>query len=45
MEKNYISEWQQTHFYVDLVNRTYGVVINIKDIDKKNRMLYIKIVE
>lgn len=39
MEKNFISENNQTHFYVDLVNKTYGVCINIKDLSKKDEII------
>lgn len=39
MEKNFISESQKTYFYVDLVNKTYGVCINIKDLVKKDEII------
>lgn len=39
MEKNYISQIEETHFYVDLVNKTYGVCINEKDIDSKDEII------
>lgn len=39
MEKNYISEYESTHFYISLVNKTYGVCINIKDIDKTEEII------
>ncbi|MBP3463772.1 MAG: hypothetical protein J6K45_04750 [Clostridia bacterium] len=39
MEINFISKYQTTSFYVNLVNHTYGVYINIKDIDKKDEII------
>lgn len=39
MEQNFISQYQATGFYVNLVNHTYGVYINIKDIDKKDEII------
>lgn len=39
MEKNYISEYEQTHFYVSLINKTYGVCINIKDLDRAEEII------
>lgn len=39
MEKNFISEFQKTYFYVDLKQKQYGVCINIKDIDKKDEIM------
>ena len=39
MEKNFISEWQQTRFYLNLESRTYGVCINIKDIDRADEII------
>lgn len=39
MEKNFISESQKTYFYVDLVNKTYGVYINIKDLVRKDEII------
>ena len=34
MEKNFISEYQATCFYVNIPSKQYGVCINIKDIDR-----------
>lgn len=31
MKKNYISQYMDTHFYINLGNHTYGVCVNIKD--------------
>lgn len=31
MEKNYIGWTGNTHFYIDLINKEYGVRINPKD--------------
>lgn len=39
MEFNYISELKTTCFYVDLENKTYGVYINIKDIDRAQEII------
>lgn len=39
MEKNYISEWQPTGFYVNLESKIYGVCINIKDKDKAEEII------
>lgn len=39
MEQNFISQWQATGFYVNLESRTYGVCINIKDIDRKDEII------
>ena len=39
MENNFISEWQQTCFYVNLESKIYGVCINIKDIDKSEELI------
>lgn len=39
MEKNYISETQGTYFYVDIVEKKYGVVININDIDRVDEII------
>ncbi len=38
MEKNYISEHIETCFYVDWINKTYGVYINIKDLEKSEEI-------
>lgn len=34
MEKNFISMYQPTCFYVNLPEKQYGVCVNIKDKDK-----------
>ena len=39
MEKNYISENLETHFYVNLVDKTYGVCINVKDKDNAQEII------
>lgn len=39
MEQNFISQYQATGFYVNLESHTYGVCINIKDIDRKNEII------
>lgn len=39
MEKNFVSEYQSTCFYVNLTARQYGVCINIKDIDKREEIM------
>lgn len=31
MEKNYINWQGNTHFYVDLVNKEYGVIVSTED--------------
>lgn len=39
MEKNFISEYQPTCFYVNMPARQYGVCVNIKDIDKAEEII------
>jgi len=39
MEKNYISETQGTYFYVDIVEKEYGVIININDINRVDEII------
>lgn len=39
MEENYISKYEKTHFYVNIVNRIYGVCINIDDTDKAEQII------
>lgn len=39
MENNFISATMNTGFYVNLENKTYGVCINIKDIDKRKELI------
>lgn len=39
MERNFISQWQATGFYVNLESHIYGVCINISDIDRKDEII------
>ena len=39
MEKNFISEYQPTCFYVNMPEKQYGVCVNIKDIDKAQEII------
>lgn len=39
MEKNFISQYQATYFYVNLPAKQYGVCINIKDLDKAEEII------
>ena len=39
MEKNYISEYKKTCFYIDLLSKTYGVCINIKDKERAEEII------
>lgn len=39
MEKNYIGYEGETHFYIDLVNKEYGVKINQKDLSKSDEII------
>lgn len=39
MQKDYISETQGTYFYVDIVEKKYGVIINRMDIDKIDEIM------
>ena len=39
MEVNYISEWRKTCFYIDFERKTYGICINIKDIDSAEEII------
>ena len=39
MEKNFISQYQATCFYVNLPAKQYGVCVNIKDIDKADEII------
>ena len=39
MEKNYISEYKQTHFYINSINKIYGVCINVKDEDRAEEII------
>lgn len=38
MEKNYISTIEETHFYINMDEKRYGVCINIKDIQKQKEI-------
>lgn len=39
MEKNFISRYQATCFYVNLPAKQYGVYVNIKDIDRAEEII------
>ena len=39
MEKNFISIYQATCFYVNLLSKQYGVCVNIKDIDQAEEII------
>ena len=39
MEKNYISKIKDTHFYVNMEDKKYGVCININDIERQDEIL------
>lgn len=39
MEKNFISQYQSTCFYVNSSAKQYGVCINIKDIDRADEIM------
>ena len=39
MQKDFISEVQETCFYVSITEKQYGVIINIKDIDKIDEIM------
>lgn len=39
MEKNYIGWAGSTHFYIDLINKEYGVKINPKDVSKAEEII------
>lgn len=39
MQKDFISETQGTYFYVDIIEKQYGVIININDIDKIDEIM------
>ena len=39
MEKNYISEIEDTHFFIKITRNTYGVCINIKDLDRAEEII------
>lgn len=39
MEKNFISRYQPTCFYVNLEAKQYGVCVNIKDIDEAEEII------
>lgn len=39
MEKNFISQYQPTCFYVNMPAKQYGVCVNIKDIDRAEEII------
>lgn len=39
MRKDFVSQYQSTGFYTNLETKTYGVCINIKDINKKAEII------
>lgn len=39
MEENYISKYEDTHWYTNFIKKTYGVCINIKDVHKTEKIL------
>lgn len=39
MERNFISPYQATCFYVNIEAKQYGVCVNIKDIDKAEEII------
>lgn len=39
MEKNFISEQYETHFYVNLIKKIYGVCVNIKDFERNPKII------
>ncbi len=39
MEKNYISEHVKTCFYIDGTSKTFGVCINIKDLERVDEII------
>lgn len=39
MEKNFVSQYQATCFYVNLPSKQYGVCINIKDINNAEEII------
>ena len=39
MENNFVSATMNTGFYVNLENKTYGIYINMKDIDKSEELI------
>ena len=39
MEKNYIGYEGETHFYIDLVNKEYGVKVSTKDASKAEEII------
>lgn len=39
MEENYISKYECTHWYLNLIKKTYGVCINIRDLNKANDII------
>ena len=39
MEKNYINWLGTTHFYINLVNKEYGVRVSVEDTPKANKII------
>lgn len=39
MEKNYISEIEDTHFFINIASKIYGVCINIKDLNRAEEII------
>lgn len=39
MEKNYISEIEDTHFFIKITKKIYGVCINIRDLDRAEEII------
>ena len=39
MENIFISEQYKTHFYVNLIEKTYGACINIKDLERNSKII------
>ena len=39
MEKNYISEIEDTHFFIKITKKFYGVCINIRDLDRAEEII------
>lgn len=39
MNKNYVSQIEPTHFYVNIVRKLYGVCINSKDLSEKDKII------
>lgn len=39
MEKNYISEIEDTHFFIKITKKIYGVCINRRDLDRAEEII------